>query len=176
MQARCFLLGLLLLASAPAMAACPPAGHDRAGLLVLKSNDFAMADATGKQALAMGLVDCLGDTDPALRDGIAYEALQQWMRAGEFDAAFLRRLRDALDARLDAPDPNGVSRPFAALVLAEVARTDRVAPWMSPVEHEATLARATAYVGSVRDYRGFEAGVGWRHGVATAPTGCCSCR
>ena len=148
------------------MAGCPPAGQDRAGLQALKSGGFELADATGKQALAMGLVGCLGDPDPALRDGIAYEALQHWMRAGDFDATFLRRLRDALYSALDADDADGVRRPFAALVLAEVARTDRVAPWMSPAEREAMRARATTYLGSVRDYRGFEAGIGWRHGVA----------
>ena len=168
MRGQGWLLGMMLLAAAPAMAACPPAGQDRAGLQALKASGFSLADATGKQALAMGLVDCLGDADPALRDGIAYEALQHWMRGGDFDAAFLRRLRDALYSALDADDANGVRRPFAALVLAEVARTDRVAPWMSPAEREAMLARATTYLGSVRDYRGFEAGIGWRHGVAHA--------
>ena len=168
MKGQRWLLGLVLLAGAPAMASCPPAGQDRAGLQALKSAGFAVADAAGKQALAMGLIDCLGDPDPVLRDGIAYEALQHWMRAGDFDAVFLRRLRDALYARLDAPDPHGVSRPFAALVLSEVARTDRIAPWMSPAEREAMLARAGAYLGSVQDYRGFEAGIGWRHGVAHA--------
>lgn len=166
MQARRWMLGLALLACVPVMAACPPAGQDRSGLQALKSRGFVVADAAGKQALAIGLVDCLGDPDPVLRDGIAYEALQHWMRAGDFDAGFLRRLRDALSARLDAPDPNGVSRPFAALVLAEVARTDRIAPWMSPAERDAMLVRAAGYLGSVQDYRGFEAGVGWRHGVA----------
>ena len=148
------------------MAMCPPSGYDKAGLQALKSAGFAVADPAGKQALAMGLVGCLGDPDPLLRDGIAYEALQHWMRAGDFDAAFLRRLRDALYAGLDADDASGVRRPFAALVLSEVARTDRVAPWMSPNEREAMLARATAYLGSVADYRGFEPAVGWRHGVA----------
>ena len=161
-----WLLGLMLLAGAPAMAACPPTGHDRAGLQTLKSGGFAVADATRKQALATDLVDCLGDPDPLLRDGIAYEALQHWMRAGDFDADFLRRLRDALYAGLDADDANGVRRPFAALVLSEVARTDRVAPWMSPPEREAMLVRAIGYLGGVEDYRGFEAGIGWRHGVA----------
>lgn len=166
MRKRGWWLGLALLACAPAMAGCPPVGQDRAGLAGLKSAGFAVADPAGRQALAMGLVDCLGDPDPAVRDGIAYEALQHWMRAGDFDAATLRGLREALFLRLDAPDPRGVSRPFAALVLAEVARTDRVAPWMSPAEREAMLARATAYLASIRDYRGFEAGIGWRHGVA----------
>jgi hypothetical protein len=159
-------MGLTLLACAPAMAGCPPMGQDRASLEALKSSGFAVADPDGKRALAMGLVECLGDPDPTLRDGIAYEALQHWMRAGDFDVAAVRGLRDALLARLDAADPHGVSRPFAALVLAEVARTDRIAPWMSPAEREAMLARATAYLASVRDYRGFEAGIGWRHGVA----------
>ena len=166
MRKRGWWLGLILLACAPALAAYPPAGQGRAGLQALKAAGFAVADPAGKQALAMGLVDCLGDPDPLLRDGIAYEALQHWMRAGDFDAAFLRRVRDALFARLDGPDPQGVSRSFAALVLAEVARTDRVAPWMQPAEREAMLARATAYLGSVADYRGFEPGIGWRHGVA----------
>ena len=168
MRGQGWLLGMMLLAAAPAMAACPPAGQDRAGLQALKASGFSLADATGKQALAMGLVDCLGDPDPALRDGIAYEALQHWMRAGDFDAAFLRRVRDALYAGLDVPDPTGVRRPFAALVLAEVARSDRVTPWMQPAEREASLARATGYLASVEDYRGFEAGIGWRHGVAHA--------
>ena len=168
MRGKSVWLGLALLACAPAMAACPPPGQDRASLETLKSAGFAVADAAGKQAMAMGLIDCLGDPDPLLRDGIAFEALQHWMRAGDFDAAVLRGLRDALFARLEAPDPQGVSRPFAALVLAEVARTDRVAPWMSPAEREAMLARATAYLGSVQDYRGFETGIGWRHGVAHA--------
>ena len=166
MRKRGWWMGLTLLACAPAMAGCPPMGQDRASLEALKSSGFAVADPDGKRALAMGLVECLGDPDPTLRDGIAYEALQHWMRAGDFDVAAVRGLRDALLARLDAADPHGVSRPFAALVLAEVARTDRIAPWMSPAEREAMLARATAYLASVRDYRGFEAGIGWRHGVA----------
>ena len=168
MRGWSWLLAVVLAGCAPAMAACPPAGQDRASLEALKSAGFAVADASAKQALAMELVDCLGDPDPALRDGIAFEALQHWMRAGDFDAAFLRGLRDALFARLDATDPQGVSRPFAALVLAEVARTDRIAAWMQPGERDAMLARAAVYLGAVDDYRGFEAGIGWRHGVAHA--------
>ena len=168
MRVSGWILGWALLASAPAMAACPPAGHARSQLHALKAAGFAVADQAGKQALALGLVDCLADPDPELRDGIAYEALQHWMRAGDFDGVFLRRLRDALYAGLDADDATGLRRPFAALVLAEVARTDRIATWMSPAEREAMLARATGYLAAVRDYRGFEAGIGWRHGVAHA--------
>ncbi len=166
MTKRKLVFGLLLFASLPVMAACPPHGQTTATLQALKAAEFKLVDAGRKRELAAGLVDCLGDPDPALRDGIAYEALSSWMRTGDFDPAFLRSLRDALYAKLDAPDPQGVLHPFAALVLSEVARTDRVAPWMQAGERDAMLARSSGYLVSVRDYRGFEAGIGWRHGVA----------
>ena len=150
----------------PAAAGCPPPGQNAASLATLKAQGFSQPDPAARRALAMGLVDCLGDRDPALRDGIAYEALAHWMRAGDFDAGTLRALQAALRRQLAAPDPDGVLHPFAALVLSEVARTDRVAPWMSAGERDAMLVDAAGYLSGVRDYRGFEAGIGWRHGVA----------
>lgn len=126
----CLLLPVLLLAALPGQAACPPEGHDRASLEALRAAGFQVAPPQ-REALASGLLDCLGDPDPGLRDGIAYEALMSWMRAGAFDPPVLRRLRDRLQAMLGQEDPAGFRGPFAALVLAEVARTDRIRPWMS---------------------------------------------
>ncbi len=159
------LWGVCLLA-APAFAQCPPEGQSKPSLQALKALQFALPDAAEKQKLADGLLACLGDPDPELRDGIAYEALTQWMRAGDFDADALRGLRDKLYAMLDADDKQGFAHPFAALVLSEVARTDRIKPWMTPEERVAMVDRAAAYVESVRDYRGYIDGEGWRHGVA----------
>lgn len=163
---RILLVPALWLSWSLAFAACPPAGQDRASLQALKAAKFAMADAAARNALAEGLLDCLGDPDPALRDGIAYEALAAWMRADAFDADELRKLRDGLYARLDGEDADGFRKPFAALVLSEVARTDRIAPWMTGDERAAMVERASAYLESVRDYRGYENGAGWRHGIA----------
>lgn len=185
------------LLAAPAFAApCPPAGQTRASLQALKAAGFAVADAADRRALAQGLLACLADPDPELRDGIAFEALSQWLRAGDFDPATLRALRDALYAALDgaaadgvAPegagtkgaDPKGAAAegvgpkgaaadgfatPFAALALAEIARSDRIAPWMRADERAAMVERAAAYLESVRDYRGYDPREGWRHGVA----------
>ncbi|QQP98586.1 DUF2785 domain-containing protein [Lysobacter enzymogenes] len=147
-------------------APCPPAGYDAASLAALKARRFALPDPAAQRALAQGLLACLSDPDPELRDGTAFEALSQWLRAGDFDAATLRGLRDALYARLDGADGDGFGKPFAALVLSEIARTDRIAPWMDARERAAMLERAAAYLESVRDYRGYEARAGWRHGVA----------
>ena len=162
---RLMLIVLLMLAVAPAMA-CPPPGYDRPALQALKKNGFAVADPARRRELAQALVACLGDPDPELRDGIAFEALSQWMRADAFEAAQVGALRDRLYGLLDGPEGEGYARPFAALVLSEVARTDRIKPWMSVAERAAMVDKAAAYVEGVRDYRGYDDVQGWRHGVA----------
>lgn len=159
-------LSLLFVVATSAYAGCPPEGQSKASLQALKASKFAAPDAAARQALAEGLVDCLADPDPTIRDGIAYEALAQWMRAGEIDIAGLRGLRDRLYATLGGGDSAGFRKPFAALVMSEVARTDRIKPWMSVEERAAMVEAAAAYVESVRDYRGFDEKEGWRHGVA----------
>jgi hypothetical protein len=59
-----------------------------------------------------------------------------------------------------------VRQPFAALVMSEVARTDRVDPWLTPEQRAGLVADAATFLSGVRDYRGFIDGQGWRHGVA----------
>jgi hypothetical protein len=153
-------------ASLPAMATCPPEGQTQASLEALKALKWTLLDAQARQALAEGLVECLGDPDPAMRDGLAYEGLSHWMREQQIDELGLRSLRDKLYAALQGDDPDGFRRPFAALVLSEVARTDRIQPWMTPEERGAMVDAAARYLESVDDYRGFDNREGWRHGVA----------
>lgn len=163
---RAWLVLALLTAVANARATCPPEGQSVESLQALKAVKFEVADAGERIALARGMLECLGDPDPGLRDGIAYEALTQWMRAKQIDIPGLQELRTQLLAMVDDEDPQGFRRPFAALVLSEVARTDRIEPWMSPEERVAMVDAAARYEESVRDYRGFDAKEGWRHGVA----------
>ncbi len=162
------LLWLVLLFPVPAWAqdACPPESIDASSLQRLKEQKFAIADTATRNSLALGLLGCLSSPDPALRDGIAYEALAQWMRDDQLDVATRRQLRDRLYAMLKEPDAEGFRQPFSALVLSEVARTDRITPWMSPQERVAMVQAAADYLESVRDYRGYDETEGWRHGVA----------
>src|SRR5690606_23439512 len=90
---RVFFAIALLLAALPVQAACPPVGHGRGSLAALRGAGFEVAE-TQREALAFGLLECLGDPDPVLRDGIAYEALMHWLRADAFAPPVLRRLRD----------------------------------------------------------------------------------
>jgi len=156
------------LALQPAVASCPPAGHDRASLDSLKSKSFEVPDEAARQALALALVPCLSDPDPALRDGIAFEAYATWLRGKQLDLATRTKLLQRLIAML-APaesDLDGFTQPFAALVLSEVARTDRIDPWLTEAQRSDLVDKAAAYVSAIEDHRGFDTTTGWRHGVA----------
>lgn len=163
---RGMLAALLALMSGIAHAACPSIDWSREALATWKAESGARLEAGRRDALVSTLTDCLASPDPALRDGLGYEGLQTLLRANALDHERLRALRDRLQIMLDAPDPQGVARPFAALMLSEVARTDRIKPWMLADERAAMVERAAAYLAAVDDYRGFDKTAGWRHGVA----------
>ena len=161
----CALLGAAVFAP-DANAGCPPEGHDRASLVALAGSQFEVSDDGARAKLALGLLDCLKDPDPVLRDQVAFEAWAAWQRGKKLDEATRRVALDALVPRLTAPDPQGFSAPFAALTLAEVARTDRVEPWLDAKQRAALVEAAAGFLANVRDYRGFDEKDGWRHGVA----------
>ena len=146
------LLFLMILLSARPVLACDP---DR-----IRS----MSPASEEQLAA--LVTCLASTDPELRDEFAYTSLARLLRDQRPADEQLEYLSVQLDRLLQQPDPAGVVHPFAILVLAELARSDRIEPWMSTGQRQDLVDKAGNYLENVSDYRGFEPRVGWRHGVA----------
>ena len=115
-------------------------------------------------------VPCLESPEPAIRDDYAYTLLAESLRAHQPTPESIRALRDQLIMRVTFADqdPLGIRGPFAMLALSEVARTDRVAPWMSSEERSALVQTAHDYLTGLSDYRGFSDAEGWRHGVAHA--------
>lgn len=164
---RALLLLSLSLMVTP-VAACPPEGYPPPRLQALKAAGFAIDDDAERQRLALALTRCLDRADPALRDGIAYEALATWLRASLLDVPTRQGLLERLMPMIETEtlDPQGFGKPFAALVLSEVARSDRVEPWMSAEQRATLVELAAAYLADLRDYRGFDTREGWRHGVA----------
>ena len=178
---RCLILLPLMLGACASLTEPGPAGAETvvlapcqpAARLALLGDEQARGEAildmaqSDRETLARDLVPCLSDPDPALRDGVAYSALSQMMRSQLIGAETLAKLEEALLERLAAgDDADGFARPFAALVLAEVARTDRVSPWMSADERTRLIGAAHAYLAGLSDYRGYSDTEGWRHGVA----------
>lgn len=143
--------------------ACAPLGLAGDTLAAWRAGGFETAEP---DRAARELAACLEAPDAALRDGIGYEGLAALLRGGAVSEAARLDLIGTLSARLEAPDPDGFGRPFAALALAELARTDRVEAFLT-VEQRSGLVRAAAgYLSGVTDYRGFDEEDGWRHGVA----------
>jgi len=162
------LLALAACATAPAQAQaqCQTPGFARADLDALKAADWALADDARRNALALELASCVGNPDPTLRDGIVFEGLAHWLRARQLTPQTMLALADDLEPRLHASEGPGFERPFAALVLSEVARADRIEAFMTPARRTQFLDASLAYFTGVRDYRGFDEREGWRHGVA----------
>jgi hypothetical protein len=162
------LLALACALVAPVAAAnCPPADHDRGRLDALRAAGFAVEDDAARQRLALALLACVGDPDPALRDGITFIGLSRWLRAGQLDADTRAAMAgDLLGQLRAAPDADGFRQPFAALVLSEVVRADRLDPQLDGERLRELATAAARYLSGVRDYRGFSETEGWRHGVA----------
>jgi len=161
---------VLALCPAGASAACPPAPEQAALVQAMWATEWqfpASVAEPDRQALALGLLDCLASPDPVWRDERAFEALSAWMRGKQLAEPTLQAMRKRLVDVLEAPpDAAGFHQPFAALVLAEVARVDRLQPFLSADEREGLVRTGARYLSGVRDYRGFDAKQGWRHGVA----------
>jgi hypothetical protein len=154
-------------AASSAGAACTGSTEARATLTALELGGFAIADTSERQRRAIELLDCLGDPDPRVRDGIASTALNIWLRGGALEPATRLSLAELLLPMVEADeDPAGFRRPFAALALAEVARADRLAPTLPDDVRRRIVSAATQYLRSTRDYRGYDPIEGWRHAVA----------
>ena len=160
-------IALATLAIAPfASAACPPLGYDRARLEELNAHDWVIPNARARNAFALALTDCLASPDPVFRDHLAYNAFFALLRHRQLTDATMLALADDLQARLIAPEGDGFERPFAALILSEVARADRVQPFLTPARRAQLLDASLNWFTNIRDYRGFDDQYGWRHSVA----------
>ncbi len=146
--------------------ACPPPAWNLVRLDALKRDGFKIPDTMERHELAVALTACLGHATPAVRDGIAFEGLSVWMRGGLLDQQTLQRLRSDLLKMLAPPDPDGFRASFAALVLSEVARTDRLRAWMSDAERDEMVRVGALFLARVKDYRAFNERDGYRHAVA----------
>ena len=88
------------------------------------------------------------------------------MRSGGLEPRTLTALKAALLDQLRRPANSAVARSFTALTLSEIARTDRIKPWMSDTERQELLDTAATFLSGVSDYRAFSDKEGFVHAVA----------
>jgi len=142
-----------------------PIAGDRADLAAWKAQDF-LTDTPDRTVLV--LASMMTSADPFLRDEIGFTGLSAILRRGDVSEPVLLELIDLFTDRLSAPDPDGVVRPFAVLGLSEVARVDRVTPFLDDAKFDSLATTGTTFLAGVEDYRGYDPAVGWRHNVPHA--------
>ena len=156
---------------------CPPPphppAHDTAFWMALAAKDFAVPEGESAGALALEAADLLSSPDPALRDGVGYEALARWVYGdGLVPPADLERLR----LRLQAGLKKGPRRDERRLGLRAVVLRHRP---LDPRRRRPEDARGSRRRRSTtssrprpptsaprRTLRGFVAGSGWVHATA----------
>ena len=120
--------------------------------------------------LTVELTAMLGDTDPRLRDGIAYPLLATWVSEGVYDD-LLQGLGDGMAAGLmvgigECGTDTVFRRSFSALVLGECVSRDNERHVVPPDTVLRWGDRAAGWLVRERDVRGYVAGKGWAHAVA----------
>ena len=150
----------------PTHQTCLEPGSIQTRVLAMKAADFEPRSDTSYAEMANLLVACLGAPDPQIRDDVAYAGLTHLLRGKLLTANEMRGLKQPLMRSLSGPDPDGYRRPFTALVLSEIIRADRVAPYLSDTERDDILNAGLTYLSELNDYRGFDDTEGWRHGTA----------
>ncbi|MEM9232779.1 MAG: hypothetical protein AAGA69_00905, partial [Pseudomonadota bacterium] len=96
---------------------CEPLGLTGADLSSWAERDFP----TGEEydIALKGLVACLDETDPYLRDGIGYTGMAALLRRGEASPDLLAEVMEMTLNIANGPDPDGIAEPFAILALSE---------------------------------------------------------
>ena len=146
---------------------CAVGSYSKADLQRIKQSKFEGITSDELNAFALSLLPCVGDPDPEMRDGIVYESLSYLLRKDYLSDATKNELTAKLIDILEGEDTkHGFLKPFAALDLSELARADRIKPYLSAEKRTALVMSATGYLNSISDYRGYDDKVGWRHGVA----------
>lgn len=160
-----------ILISSSCFAGCPLNGTSLDDFKKLKSSQWQITDSTQRQKTALAMLNCLNNPNPIVRDEIAFEALSFWMRKELLEIDTVHHIREQLLKQIldkTSVDEEGFTKPFAALVLAEIARIDRRKAFMSDLQRDEMVNAAALYLHQIIDFRGFDEKSGWRHGIAHA--------
>jgi Protein of unknown function (DUF2785) len=139
----------------------------------LKQAQFKLT-AQSALALATEATQMLGSTDPEIRDGIAYEALSDWIYRDQlFTAEQLGELRAQLEHNAvrglgGTGDDSLFLRSFSILVLSVLAAEDLQKRFLSQEQYAGLVDLGIQSLHKERDLRGYVPGKGWGHATAHA--------
>lgn len=147
---------------------CTKGKWNAATLKQLKTDKFILGSDAERNSLALSLAKCLSNIDPVIRDDISFTALSEWLRGNKLNITTKLSLFNSLLAVVNSPvdDNDGVYKSFATLTLSELARADRKQPYLSNEQRKNLVNITTSHFKAIKDYRGFDEAIGWRHAIA----------
>jgi hypothetical protein len=163
----------LLLPGATPVALAAPA-HPDSFWRALKEQQFQLAPGQSAPELASEAAQLLGSTDPAIRDGIAYEALSDWvygkqlLTAPQLEQLRAQLARNAVQGLGGTGDDSLFLRSFSILALSVLAAEDLQKPFLTPEHYAGLVDLGIQSLAQERDLRGYVPGKGWGHATAHA--------
>jgi hypothetical protein len=133
-------------------------------------DDFAVPEDRPLDDLSVELVEMLGDTDPHVRDELAWQVFRSWIERGVYDdllAGVGDGMCEGLTVGLGEDGSDSVfRRSYSILILAAVLTRDNVIHGAHPTNVLRWGDQGLGWFVKERDLRGFVAGSGWAHAVA----------
>jgi len=137
----------------------------------IANNDYKIPDGFTREELRKSLFSYLGDTDPELRDDIAYIVYANFLKREMFSKeevrSHLNELLSNLEIGIDDTESDSVFlRTFSVLFLAEIVHNDNKKPLLDKEQIQAVLSKGLWYLDAEKDPRGFIPIKGWAHALA----------
>jgi len=135
------------------------------------NNDYKIPDGFTREELRKALFSYLGDTDPELRDDIAYIVYANFLKREIFSKEEVRSHVNELLSNLeigigDTESDSVFLRTFSVLFLAEIVHNDNKKPLLDKEQIQAVLSKGLWYLDAEKDPRGFIPIKSWAHALA----------
>lgn len=145
----------------------------RAKLKEIMDNDCKVPEGYDPYALALVMLEHLGDVDPELRDNLIYSTLAKWVTKKVFSKEQLKELMQSLldekhlYYKLGEQNTDSVfMRAFSVLILACIVYTHREDPLLTIEELKEVKSKIIGYMNQEKDVRGYVDIGGWAHTAA----------
>ena len=142
-------------------------------LLNFCAEDADEISAEELTALVFEMLQQLGSTDEALRDGLIYPALADILGKNVLDVDILRHmLETCLDEKHlffklgQTEDDSVFMRSFSCAVITEMVRADARLNFLTPEGYENLYTESGRYLEQEKDMRGYISEKGWAHTMA----------
>ena len=144
---------------------------DKEFWISIAKKDYKIPDGFALDELNKTLFGYLGDTDPELRDDIAYivyaNFLKREMYSKEEICAHVNKLLSNLEVGIGETESDSVFlRTFSVLFLAEIVHNDNKKPLLDEDTIQSILSKGLWYLDAEKDPRGFIPIKGWAHALA----------